>query len=73
MDDMIFDEEQVRLYFGDENHNEEDRQALQEKYRWTNGVIPFQFQDGYPEDKKKIVLCYLEQFNQHMKDCVQIR
>ena len=31
MDDMIFDEEQVRFYFGDGNHTEEDRQAFPQK------------------------------------------
>ena len=64
MDDMIFDEAQIRLYFGNGNVNEVDRQAKEKEYRWTNGVIPFEFEVGYPEDKKKIVLCYLQQFNQ---------
>ena len=73
MDDMIFDEAQIRLYFGNGNVDEVDRQAKEKEYRWTNGVIPFEFEVGYPEDKKKIVLCYLQQFNQHMENCVQIR
>ena len=70
---MIFDEAQIRLYFGNGNLDEVERQAKEQKYRWSNGIIPFKFEDGYPEDKKSIVLCYLKQFNQHMRDCVQIR
>lgn len=73
--DMRLDEHQFKSMYGTEEETTiESRQAiLGEKYRWTDGVLPYTFDSGVTEANKEKVRQAVASFNTHLSGCLNIR
>ena len=69
--DLRLSEDQYKAYFGTE---EEMRQAHpEERYRWTNGVVPYAFKKNIKKANKVKINKAIEVLNAALENCLVIR
>ena len=73
LDDMLLDENQIKLFYGTD---EERSGAAKIGYwvkRWPNGVIPYSYSSQIPHQDREAIEASLSIFNEEFKGCLSTR
>ena len=72
VDDMLLDETQYKINFGNFG-TEEERQAAGKSYKWPNGIVPYKFEESVPASRKKIIRAAIAVMNKAFANCITIK
>ena len=72
VDDMLLDETQYKINFGNFG-TEEERQAIGKSYKWPNGIVPYKFEESVPASRKKIIRAAIAVMNKAFANCITIK
>ena len=72
VDDMLLDETQYKINFGNFG-TEEERQAIGKSYKWPNGIVPYKFEESVPDSRKKKIRAAIAVMNKAFANCITIK
>jgi len=72
VDDMLLDETQYKINFGNFG-TEEERQAAGKSYKWPNGIVPYKFEESVPDSRKKKIRAAIAVMNKAFANCITIK
>ena len=67
LDDMLLDENQIRLFDGT------GKSGAANVNRWPNGVIPYKYSEQIPSNDRKAIKGSLHIFNEEFRGCLKTR
>ena len=67
LDDMLLDENQIKLFYGTE------KSGAARVNRWPNGVIPYRYSAQIPSHDRKAIKGSLQIFNEQFRGCLRTR
>ena len=74
--DMVLDDFQFRMLSGSEDMDSSRNAIAMERYRWTNGEVPYKFDeevDVVPENVRNQINNIIAEMNSQISGCTYIR
>ena len=74
IDDMRYDENQFKLFFGNQEERESVRNVIPgNSYRWPNGTLPYKFSSDVTAGNQQTIRNCMNSFNANFQGCLNVR